>query len=83
MAKAHIFKKRNANRYRKIYNYIRKKPVDQFVSDSPFTMIVGEMVIAHFITGLTTEVMLIYYFHLHVSGSLNSHVMWFIFLSAQ
>ncbi len=43
MAKAHIFKKRNANRYRKIYNYIRKKPVDQFVSDSPFTMIVGEI----------------------------------------
>ena len=43
MAKAFIFKKRDANRFRKVYNYIRKKPVDQFVSDNAFTMIVGEV----------------------------------------
>tara|TARA_B100000424_G_scaffold179710_1_gene138978 strand:+ start:1679 stop:2035 length:357 start_codon:yes stop_codon:yes gene_type:complete len=43
MAKSFIFKKRNANRFRKIYSYIRKKPVNQFVSDNPFTMIVGEV----------------------------------------
>ncbi len=43
MSKAHIFKKRDAHRYRKIYNYIRRKPVDQFVSETGFTMIVGDV----------------------------------------
>ncbi len=43
MAKAHIFKKRDANRFRKVYNYIRRKPVDQFVSNAGFTMIVGDV----------------------------------------
>ena len=43
MAKAHIFKKRDANRFRKVYNYIRRKPVDQFVSTAGFTMIVGDV----------------------------------------
>ena len=43
MAKAHIFKKRDANRFRKIYSYIRKKPVDNFVSESGFTMLVGDV----------------------------------------
>ena len=43
MAKAHIFKKRDANRYRKIYSYIRKKPIDQFVSETGFKMIVGDV----------------------------------------
>jgi len=43
MAKAFIFKRRDANRFRKIYSYIRRKPVNQFVSDKPFTMIVGEV----------------------------------------
>ncbi len=43
MAKAHIFKKRDANRFRKVYNYIRRKPVDQFVSQGKFTMIVGDV----------------------------------------
>jgi len=43
MSKAHIFKKRDANRYRKIYSYIRRKPVDQFVSDTGFTMLTGEV----------------------------------------
>ena len=44
MAKAFIFKKRDANRFRKVYNYIRRKPVDQYVSDEPFSMVVGEVV---------------------------------------
>ena len=44
MAKAFIFKKRDANRYRKVYNYIRKKPVTEYVSDSAFTVIIGEVV---------------------------------------
>ncbi len=43
MSKAHIFKKRDANRFRKVYNYIRRKPVDQFVSDTGFTIIVGDV----------------------------------------
>jgi hypothetical protein len=43
MAKAHIFKKRDANRFRKVYNYIRRKPVDQFVSNTGFTMLVGDV----------------------------------------
>lgn len=43
MAKAIIFKKKDANRFRKIYNYIRKKPVDQYVSDAGFTMLVGDV----------------------------------------
>ena len=43
MGKAHIFKKRDANRYRKIYNYIRRKPIDQFVSNTGFTMLVGDV----------------------------------------
>ena len=43
MSKAHIFKKRDANRSRKVYNYIRRKPVDQFVSDNGFTMLTGNV----------------------------------------
>tara|TARA_B100000287_G_C20605020_1_gene769683 strand:- start:213 stop:569 length:357 start_codon:yes stop_codon:yes gene_type:complete len=43
MAKAYIFKVRNANRFRKIYNYIRKKPINQYYSDDPFTMVVGDV----------------------------------------
>ena len=43
MAKAHIFKRRDANRFRKVYNYIRKKPVNQFVSDTGFTMVIGDV----------------------------------------
>ena len=43
MSKAHIFKKRDANRFRKVYNYIRRKPVDQFVSDTGFTILVGDV----------------------------------------
>ena len=43
MSKAHIFKKRDANRFRKVYNYIRRKPVDQFCSDNGFTILVGDV----------------------------------------
>ena len=43
MAKAHIFKKKDANRFRKVYNFIRKKPVIQYVSASGFTVIVGDV----------------------------------------
>ena len=43
MAKAIIFKKKDANRFRKVYNYIRRKPIDQFVSDAGFTMLVGDV----------------------------------------
>lgn len=43
MSKSIIFKQRDANRFRKIYNYIRKKPVNQYVSDSGFVMIVGDV----------------------------------------
>ena len=42
MSKAHIFKKRDANRFRKVYSFIRRKPVDQFASDTNFKMVVGE-----------------------------------------
>ena len=43
MSKAFIFKKRDGNRYRKVYSYIRKKPIDQYVLDEPFTMIIGDV----------------------------------------
>ena len=43
MSKAIFFKKRDKNRFRKVYQYIRKKPVDQYCSDTPFLMIVGEV----------------------------------------
>jgi hypothetical protein len=43
MAKAHIFKKRDANRFRKVYSFIRRKPIDQFVSDTGFKMVVGDV----------------------------------------
>ena len=43
MAKAFIFKKKDANRFRKIYNYIRRKPQNQFVSEAGFTMLVGDV----------------------------------------
>ena len=41
MAKAVIFKKRDAQRFRKIYNYIRRKPVETFVANKSLTIIAG------------------------------------------
>lgn len=43
MAKAHIFKIKDKNRFRKIYNYIRRKPQNEFASDLSFKMISGEV----------------------------------------
>ena len=43
MAKAHIFKRRDGNRFRKVYNYIRRKPIDQFVSTTALTIVVGNV----------------------------------------
>ena len=47
MAKAHIFKKRNAHRFRKVYNYIRRKPVDTFVSNAGLAIIAGTVQFAN------------------------------------
>jgi len=47
MAKAIIFKRRDANRFRKIYNYIRRKPVNHYVSEDPLVVIVGEVSFAN------------------------------------
>ena len=37
------FKKRDLNRFRKVYPYLRKAPVNSFVSDSEVIMEVGEV----------------------------------------
>jgi len=44
MAKA-SFKKRDKNRYRKLYPYIRKKPVWDYCSDVAVEIEVGEIVL--------------------------------------
>jgi hypothetical protein len=43
MAKSYKFFKRDKNRFKKIYNYIRKKPVFEFVSDGDFKLLVGKV----------------------------------------
>ena len=43
MAKSYTFTKRDKNRYRKTYRYIRKKPVFQYMSDNDFKLVVGEV----------------------------------------
>jgi hypothetical protein len=43
MAKTYTFSKRDKNRYRKVYSFIRRKPDFQFVSDGDFKMIVGTL----------------------------------------
>ena len=43
MAKTYSFTKRDKNRFRKIYSYIRRKPVDQYCSDGDFKLIVGDV----------------------------------------
>lgn len=43
MAKTYTFTKKDKNRYRKIYRYIRRKPVMQYCSDGDFELIVGEV----------------------------------------
>lgn len=43
MSKAIIFKQRDANRFRKIYNFIRRKPINQYTSEAGFVMVVGDV----------------------------------------
>ena len=43
MAINYTFSKWDKNRYRKVYSFIRKKPIFQFVSDGDFKMIVGSL----------------------------------------
>ena len=43
MAKTYTFTKRDRNRYRKTYRYIRKKPVFQFICDDDFKLVVGDV----------------------------------------
>ena len=43
MAKTYTFTKRDKNRYRKTYNFLRRKPVFQFCSDDDFKLVVGEV----------------------------------------
>ena len=43
MAKVFKFTKKDKNRYRKVYRFIRKKPVFEFVSSEEFEMIGGHV----------------------------------------
>jgi len=40
--KTYTFSRRDKNRYRKVYRYLRKKPKYEFVSDGDLTIVVGE-----------------------------------------
>ena len=48
------FKRRDKNRFRKLYPYIRKKPVYEFCSPAPMEMEVGELVFNNTDTGTYT-----------------------------
>ena len=39
--KTYTFSRRDKNRYRKVYRYLRKKPKYEFVSDGDLTILVG------------------------------------------
>jgi len=43
MAKTYTFSKKNKNRHKKIYNYIRRKPVFEYCSTGDFKLIVGSL----------------------------------------
>lgn len=43
MAKTYTFKRKDKNRFRKIYRYVRRKPVFEFSSDGDFKLIVGDV----------------------------------------
>ena len=47
MAKTYKFTKKDKNRYRKIYRYIRRKPDNQFCSSDDFKLIVGDVSFAN------------------------------------
>tara|TARA_B100000214_G_C23944490_1_gene617322 strand:+ start:1338 stop:1679 length:342 start_codon:yes stop_codon:yes gene_type:complete len=48
------FKKKDKNRYRKVYPYIRKAPVWEYCSDVPVEIEVGEIVFINTDTGTYT-----------------------------
>ncbi len=48
MAKTYKFTKKDKNRFRKIYRYIRRKPVLQYCSDSDFKLVVEKSISTHF-----------------------------------
>ena len=39
--KTYTFRRKDKNRYRKVYRYLRKKPKYEFVSDGDLTIVVG------------------------------------------
>ena len=41
MSKVYNFTRKDKNRFRKVYRYIRKKPVYEYCTDSAFGMIAG------------------------------------------
>jgi plastocyanin domain-containing protein len=43
MAKVYNFTRKDKNRYRKVYRFIRKKPVYEYTSSEEFEMIAGEV----------------------------------------
>ena len=43
MAKTYKFTKKDKNRYRKVYRYIKRKPSIQYCSDSDFKLVVGDV----------------------------------------
>ena len=43
MSKVYNFTRRDRNRFRKVYRYIRKKPSFEFCSDEEFKMIAGKV----------------------------------------
>ena len=43
MAKTYTFSKKDKNRHKKIYNYIRRKPIFEYCSSDDFKLIVGSL----------------------------------------
>ena len=43
MAKTYTFSKRDKNRYRKVYSFIRRKPIYEYASTGDFKLIVGSL----------------------------------------
>tara|TARA_B100001250_G_C19054894_1_gene467537 strand:+ start:79 stop:426 length:348 start_codon:yes stop_codon:yes gene_type:complete len=44
MAKTYTFTKKDKNRYKKIYSYIKRKPIEHYCSSDDYKLIVGEAV---------------------------------------
>tara|TARA_R110001583_G_scaffold33392_4_gene112641 strand:- start:845 stop:1192 length:348 start_codon:yes stop_codon:yes gene_type:complete len=43
MAKTYTFTKKDKNRYRKIYNFIKRRPIYQYCSNDDFKLVVGDV----------------------------------------